>query len=46
MTSGAQFQVTDNNGNKVTYEITSICVLWRGLLAQNTAAFQQPGTKK
>lgn len=45
MTSGAQFSVTDNAGNKTFYGITSIALVWRGLLAQNSSQFQGVGRK-
>lgn len=46
MTAGATFNVLDNQGNQQFYKITSVALVWRGLLAQNTASFQQPGTRK
>jgi hypothetical protein len=40
MTSGKTFGVLDNNGNQAFYQITSIGLVWRGLLAQNSSQFQ------
>ena len=40
MTSGAILSVTDDQANAVSYKITSIGLVWRGLLAQNSSQFQ------